>query len=35
MPAMLPQHRLLGRRRKQTVPGHTNTLATAADITGG
>ena len=29
---MAPQHRLLGGRREQTVPGHTNTLATTTDI---
>ena len=32
--AMVPQHHLLGGRGVQPVPGHTNTLATAADIPG-
>jgi hypothetical protein len=32
MRAMVPQHCLLGWRRKQSVPGHTNTLATTTDI---
>ncbi len=32
MRAMVPQHRLLGGRREQTVPGHTNTLANTTDI---
>jgi hypothetical protein len=32
MRAMVPQHQLLGWRRKQSVPRHTNTLATTADI---
>ena len=32
--AMVPQHHLLGGRGEQTVPGHTNTLAKATDISG-
>ena len=32
--AVIPQHRFLGGRRTQPIPGHTNTLATAADISG-
>jgi hypothetical protein len=32
--AMIQQHGLLGRRRNQPVPGHANTLANAADISG-
>ena len=30
--AVVPQHRLLGGRWDQTVPGHTNTLASDTDI---
>ena len=33
--AVVPQHRLLGGRGKQAIPGHTNTLAISADIFGG
>jgi len=32
--AVIPQHRFLGGRREQPVPGHTNTLATTTDISG-
>ena len=32
MRAVVPQHRLLGGRGKQPVPGHTNTLTTTTDI---
>ena len=32
--AVVPQHRLLGGRGEQTVPGHANTLASTADISG-
>src|SRR5439155_16340024 len=32
--AVFPQHRLLGGRGDQTVPGHTNTLANYTDISG-
>ena len=32
--AVVPQHRLLGGRREQPVPGHTNTLASTTDIFG-
>ena len=31
---VVPQHRLLGERGEQPVPGHTNTLANATDISG-
>ena len=34
MRAMVPQHRLLGGRREQPVPGHANTLANTTDIPG-
>jgi hypothetical protein len=30
--AVVPQHRLLGGRGEQTVPGHANTLSGTADI---
>jgi hypothetical protein len=30
--AVAPQHRLLGGRREQSIPGHTNTLASTTDI---
>jgi hypothetical protein len=30
--AVIPQHCFLGGRGEQTVPGHTNTLATTTDI---
>lgn len=33
-PAVVPQHRLLGGQGEQPVPGHTNTLASTADISG-
>jgi hypothetical protein len=32
--AVVPQHALLGERREQSVPGHTNTLANVTDISG-
>jgi hypothetical protein len=32
--AVVPQHRFLGRRGDQPVPGHTNTLSGTADISG-
>ena len=32
--AVVPQHRLLGGRGEQPVPGHANTLSDAADISG-
>ena len=32
--AMVPQHRFLGRRGEQSIPGHANTLATITDISG-
>jgi hypothetical protein len=31
---VVPQYRLLGERRDQTIPGHTNTIANATDIFG-
>ena len=34
VPAVVPQHGLLGGRGEQTVPGHTNTLSDTADISG-
>ena len=34
MRAVVPQHRLLGGRGKQAIPGHTNTLAISTDILG-
>jgi hypothetical protein len=34
MRAVGPQHSFLGGRREQTVPGHTNTLASTTDIPG-
>jgi hypothetical protein len=34
MRAVVPQHRLLGGRGEQPVPGHANTLANIADISG-
>ncbi len=34
MPAVVPQHRLLGGGREQPVPGHANTLSDTADISG-
>ncbi len=34
MGAVVPQHRLLGGRREQPVPGHTNTLSADTDISG-
>ena len=33
--AVVPRHRFLGGRGEQPVPGHANTLATAADMPGG
>jgi hypothetical protein len=32
--AVVPQHRFLGGRRDQAVPGHTNTIANTADFSG-
>jgi len=32
--AVVPQHRLLGGRGEQPVPGHTNTLSNTTDISG-
>jgi hypothetical protein len=32
--AVAAQHRFLGGRGEQSVPGHTNTLATTTDISG-
>jgi hypothetical protein len=32
--AVVPQHRLLGGRGEQPVPGHANTLSDTADISG-
>jgi hypothetical protein len=32
---VIPQDRLLSGRREQTVSGHTNTLTTTSDISGG
>jgi hypothetical protein len=32
MGAVIAQHRFLGGRGQQAIPGHTNTLATASDI---
>jgi hypothetical protein len=32
--AVVPQHRLLGGRGEQPVPGHANTLANTTDISG-
>ena len=34
MRAVVPQHCLLGGRGEQSVPGHTNILATTTDISG-
>ena len=35
VPAVVPQHRFLGGRGEQPVPGHANTLASTADISRG
>jgi hypothetical protein len=32
--AVVPQHRFLGGRGEQPVPGHANTLSTITDISG-
>jgi hypothetical protein len=32
--AVVPQHRFLGGRGEQPVPGHTNTLSSITDISG-
>jgi len=34
MAAVVPQHRLLGGRGEEPVPGHANTLSDTTDITG-
>jgi hypothetical protein len=34
VPAVVPQHRFLGGRGEEPVPGHTNTLSDTADISG-
>ena len=34
MAAVVPQHRFLGGRGEQPIPGHANTLASTADISG-
>jgi hypothetical protein len=34
VPAVVPQHRFLGGRGDEPVPGHTNTLSDTTDISG-